>query len=168
MSSNLICHDCCFAGERQEWAVPKPPTQRVVTKLDPLEAGHKPYGTFHAQLNDKLEETSQPAELDTIGQEKAETFAGYTDLDEPVERMTTNFNFSPSASVEDRESKDQQNTRGGFATVGANMNQRRADLTNAPVEENIENSFNVENFADSAINKKRPSKRPDLNNDTTS
>jgi len=36
------------AGERQPWSVPSPPTVRIVTRTDPLQA--RPYGTFSAQV----------------------------------------------------------------------------------------------------------------------
>lgn len=74
------------SGDRQSWAVPKPPPQQVISKGDPLAS--KPYGTFPAQLRSPsltLETKDKPADIDTTSA-----------LDDPSKTHTTEFNGNAS------------------------------------------------------------------------
>lgn len=76
-----------MTGDRQSWACPRPPAQRVINKGDPLAS--KPYGTFPAQMAHpaamKLEPKAKP-EMPESTSEKAPP---------PGETDTTSFNGEP-------------------------------------------------------------------------
>jgi len=120
-----------FKGELQSWAIPRPPTQRIVSKIDAL-SGRKPYGTFHAQLDDTK---ASPKSFQMNEREKGEAEESEKDVDESVTSKTTSFQFNTA-------SEDYSSIGDDYSTAGTNE-YNSSDNTSCTNEVNNVDTFDT-------------------------